>query len=78
MTDLQTAINTALTGAGESGSVTVTQNSPLTITSNETGAGSAILLSNLSGPLQAALGGINNEGRIKLEIPFIIILAEVT
>jgi flagellin-like hook-associated protein FlgL len=66
MTDLQTAINTALTGAGESGSVTVTQNSPLTITSNETGAASAILLSNLSGPLQAALGGINNEGRIQV------------
>ena len=66
MTDLQTAINTALTGAGESGSVAVTQNSPLTITSNETGASSAILLSNLSGPLQSALGGINNEGRIQV------------
>jgi len=66
MSDLQSAINTALTAAGETGSVTVTQNSPLTITSNETGAASAVQLSNLSGPLQAALGNIANEGRIQI------------
>jgi flagellin len=66
MTDLETAINTALTAAGESGSVTVSQNSPLTITSNETGSTSAVLLSSLSGPLQAALGTIADERRIQL------------
>lgn len=66
MTDLQTAINNALTAAGESGRVTVSQNSPLTITSNETGATSAVQLSSLSGPLQAALGSIASEGRIQI------------
>ena len=67
MSDLQTAINNALTAAGQSVSVTVAQNSPLTITSNETGANSAIQLTDLSGPLQAALGNIDNEGRIQVD-----------
>ena len=66
MSDLQSAINTALSAAGETGRVTVTQNSPLTIISNDTSANSAIQLSNLSGPLQAALGTLGNEGRIQI------------
>ena len=64
MADLQSAINTALSSAGETGSVSVSQNSPLTITSNETGASSAIQLSNITGPLHAVLGTLANEGRI--------------
>ena len=65
MTDLQTAINNALTADGQSSSVTVSTNSPLQITSNETGASSAIAISSLSGPLQAALGTIETEQRIE-------------
>lgn len=64
MTDLQNAINTALANDGQSASVTVSQNSPLQITSNNTGASSAIALSSLSEPLLTALGNIENEGRI--------------
>ena len=66
MTDLQSAINTALTGAGQSASVSVTQNSPLQITSNDTSGSSAIAISSLSGPLQAALGSIDTEQRIEI------------
>ena len=65
MADLQTAINSALANDGQSASVTVSQNSPLQITSNNTGGTSAISLSSLSGPLQAALGNIENEGSIE-------------
>ena len=65
MTDLQTAINNALTADGQSASVTVSTNSPLQITSNQTGASSAIAISSLSGPLQAALGTIETEQRIE-------------
>ena len=65
MTDLQTAINNALTADGQSASVTVSTNSPLQITSNNTGATSAIAISSLSGPLQAALGTIETEQRIE-------------
>ncbi len=64
--DLQTAINNALTAAGEAGSVSVTVNSPLSITSNLTGAGSAISFDSLSGPLQAALGTLSDEGQIQI------------
>lgn len=66
MTDLQTAINAALTAAGETGSVTVTRNSPIAIVSNETGVTSDVQISNLSGPLQTALGNIANERRIEV------------
>jgi flagellin-like hook-associated protein FlgL len=65
MVDLETAINSALANDGQSASVTVSQNSPLQITSNNTGGTSAISLSSLSGPLQAALGNIENEGSIE-------------
>ena len=65
MTDLQTAINNALTADGQAASVTVSTNSPLQITSNNTGATSAIAISSLSGPLQAALGTIETEQRIE-------------
>ena len=66
MSDLQTAINSALTAAGQSTSVTVTQNSPIQITSNHTGDGTAVAISSLSGPLQAALGNIQLDQRIQI------------
>ncbi|MCH1515164.1 MAG: matrixin family metalloprotease, partial [Alphaproteobacteria bacterium] len=66
MTDFQNAINAALANDGQSSSVTVSQNSPLQITSNNTSASSAVALSSLSEPLLTALGNIANEGRISV------------
>ena len=64
--DMQTAINAALTAAGQTSSVSVTVNSPLTITSDDTSANSAVKLNSLSLDLQAALGTITQEGAISV------------
>ena len=64
--DMQTAINAALTTAGQASSVSVTVNSPLTITSDDTSANSAVQLNSLSLDLQAALGTITQEGAISV------------
>lgn len=64
--DLQDAINNALNDVGQLTSVSVTQNSPIQITSNNKGEESAIAISSLSGPLQAALGDIQLDERIQV------------
>ena len=64
--DMQQAINAALSAAGQTSSVTVTVNSPLTITSDDTSANSAVNINSLSLDLQAALGTITQEGAISV------------
>ena len=56
--DIQTAINAALTAAGQSTSVTAAANSPITITSGTTGTSSSVTLSNLSSDMNTALGSL--------------------
>lgn len=58
--DIQTAINTALTAAGQSTSVTAAVNSPITITSGTTGTSSSVVLSNLSTDMTTALGSLTS------------------
>ena len=60
--DVQNQINTALSNAGQSASVTVTVNSPLAITSNSTGSSSSIAFSNLSAGAQTALNSSSSAG----------------
>ena len=64
--DMQTAINAALAADGQSSTVTVTVNSPLTITSDDTSSNSAVTIGSLSLDLQAALGTITQEGAISV------------
>ena len=63
---MQTAINAALAADGQSSTVTVTVNSPLTITSDDTSSNSAVTIGSLSLDLQAALGTITQEGAISV------------
>ena len=60
--DVQNQINTALSNAGQSASVSVTVNSPLAITSNSTGSSSSIAFSNLSAGAQTALNASSSAG----------------
>ena len=64
--DMQTAINAALAADGQSSTVTVTVNSPLIITSDDTSSNSAVTIGSLSLDLQAALGTITQEGAISV------------
>ena len=64
--DMQTAINNALTAAGLTSSVSVHVNSPLTIVSDDTSSNSAISITSLSADLQAALGNITEELAIQV------------
>ena len=52
---VETAINQALSDAGQTGRVNVSINSPLTITSQTTGSSSSLELSNFSASMQTAL-----------------------
>jgi len=62
--DIEAAINLALTNAGQTGRVTVAVNSPLTITSQTTGAASSVALTNLSADMAASLGTVTSEAGV--------------
>ena len=64
--DMEAAINAALAADGQASTVTVTVNSPLTITSNDTSSNSAVEIKSLSLDLRAALGNITQEGAISV------------
>ena len=64
--DMEAAINAALAADGQASTVTVTVNSPLTITSNDTSSNSAVEIKSLSLDLRAALGNITQEGAVSV------------